>query len=150
MTPAQQAALETLAGRVLTADEITAADALLDPDSRNDVALAALISAGRTKHVPTELGVGTVLATLGPGAGAWLDAITAVGEQNRDVYWALTLLHKGTLRIDMPATRSQMESLAQAVPALADGINALLGLCMAPDPVAQADVSRALNIAEGR
>lgn len=150
MTPAQQAALETLAGRVLTADEIKAADPLLDPDARNDVALAALISTGRTKHIPTELGVGTVLATLGPGSGAWLDGLTAVGEQNRDVYWALTLLHKGTLRIDMPATRAQMQGLAQAVPSLADGINALLGLCMAPDPVSQAAVSAALNSAEGR
>lgn len=147
MTPAQQAALEALAGRALTTDEAAAAAPLVA--ARNDVALAALVSTGRTRHVPTEIGVGTVLATIGPGAGAWLDAITAVGEQSRDVYWALTLVHKGMLRLDMPATRAQMQALAEAVPALADGINALLGLCIAPDPVSQPAVSAALNALEG-
>ena len=42
-----------------------------------------------------------------------------------------------------------MEALAQAVPSLADGINALLALCIAPDPVAQPAVSAALNALEG-
>ena len=42
MTPAQQTALETVAGRALTPDEITSIDAYL-PD-RNDVEIAAILS----------------------------------------------------------------------------------------------------------
>lgn len=150
MTPAQQSALEGVAGRPLTAPEIEQIDPLLDPNNRNDTAIAAILSAGRTRPVPTEIGVGTVLATLGEGAGEWLDTITAVGAANRDVFWALKLLDRGVLRIDLEATRAQMQALAGSVAQLSDGINALLTLGSEPDPLPVADVSRALNIAEGR
>lgn len=150
MTPAQKAALESVAGRALTVQEVEQITPLLADDNRNDVAISTILSAGRMRSVPTEIGIGTVLATLGDGAGAWLDAITAVGEVNRDVFWALKLLDRGALRVDMAATRQQMQALAQAVPDLAAGIDALLTLGMEPDPLPVVDVSHALNVAEGR
>lgn len=150
MTPAKLAALEACAGRALTEAEQAQAEPLLDPNNRNDVALAALVSVGRTKVMPTEIGVGTILATLAGSGGVFLDTLVQVGESNRDVYWTMDLIRQGRLRIDMPATRAGMQALAQAVPALADGIAALLQLGVAPDPVPVLDVSRALNVAEGR
>ena len=150
MTDAQLAALEACAGRVLTDDERKAAEPLLDPENRNDVALAALVSVGRAKPVPTEIGVGTILASMAGSGGVFLDTLAAVGEQNRDVHWTMDLIRQGRLRIDMPATRAGMQALAQAVPQLADGIAALLTLGVTNDPVPVGDVSRALNVAEGR
>lgn len=150
MTPAQKSALEGIVERALTAAEVEQIDPLLDPDNRNDTAIAAILSAGRTRPVPTEIGVGTVLATLGAGAGEWLDTITAVGAANRDVFWALKLLDRGVLRIDLEATRAQMRTLAGSVSQLSDGINALLTLGTEPDSLPVIEVSRALNIAEGR
>lgn len=150
MTAEQLAALEACAGRPLTEAEMAQAEPLLDPNNRNDVALAALVSAGRTKVVPTEIGVGTILAALAGQGGVFLDTLVAVGEQNRDVHWTMELIKQGRLRIDMPATRAGMQALAATVPQLADGIAALLQLGVESDPVPVLDVSRALNTAEGR
>lgn len=152
MTPAQQTALEAVAGHALTAEELAECDQHLDPDARNDVALTEIVSRRRpVVYAPVQIGIGTVLATLGPGAGAWLDAITAVGAVNRDVYWALKLLDRGVLEMHNPATRTQMAALAAAVPDLAAGLNALLALSKAtPNPVDISALSRALNVAEGR
>jgi hypothetical protein len=63
MTPAQQLSLEGLISRELTGDEIAEIDPLL-PD-RNDVAIAAILSAGRVKTQPTPIGIGTVLSCHG-------------------------------------------------------------------------------------
>lgn len=150
MTPEQLAALEACAGRKLTDDELAQAEPLLDPENRNDVALAALVSVGRTRTVPLEIGVGTILAALNGSGGVFLDALVAFGAQNRDVYWTMDLIRQGRLRIDMPATRAGMQGLAAAVPQLADGITELLKLGVQPDPVPLQQLSSALNVAEGR
>lgn len=144
MTPAQLAALEACAGRKLTDDELAQAEPLLDPENRNYVALAALVSTGRTRVLPTEIGVGTILAALNGAGGVFLDTLVAVGEQNRDVFWTMDLIRQGRLRIDMPATRAGMQGLAAAVPQLADGIAELLKLGVQPDPVSEFDVRVAL------
>ena len=54
MNTAQQTALETLVGRALTAEEISAIDPLLA--DRNDSAIATLLSQGRTKLVQHMIG----------------------------------------------------------------------------------------------
>ena len=64
MTPAQQTALEALAGRPLTPAEVAMAEA------RQDGTLADSISAGRTGKASREIGDGTVVATLGVTDGS--------------------------------------------------------------------------------
>lgn len=156
MTPDQQSALESLTAtatspaRALTQQEISQIDPLLDPDNRNDVAIADILSAGRTRPVHTEIGIGTVLAKLGAGGGVWLDALDAVGQQDANVRWSMVLIREGRFRIDMAESRAAMQHLATNVPELAAGIAALLTLGVEPDPLSVTDVSRALNIAEGR
>ncbi len=114
-------------------------------DARNDVGVAAALSEGRTKLVPTEIGSGTILAALGDGGGAFLDALVAIGEANRNVYWTMDLIRQGRLRIDLPATRAGMQGLAAAVPSLAPAVQALLALGYEPDPIDVGAVSAALN-----
>ena len=113
--------------------------------ARNDTAVAAALSVGRQKLVPTEIGSGTILATLGPGGGAFLDALVTIGESNRDVYWTMDLIRQGRLRIDLQATRDGMQALAQAVPSLAPAVTSLLTLGYADDPISVAEVSAALG-----
>ena len=130
---------------------IIAARAAEDPDfaklvdERADAAVAAALSEGRKKLVPTEIGSGTVLAVLAPGGGAFLDALVQVGEVNRDVYWTMDLIKQGRLRIDLPAVRTAMEGLAQAVPSLAPAITALLTLGYADDPIHYGQIAAALG-----
>lgn len=115
-------------------------------DVKKDIDIAAALSVGRKKLVPTEIGSGTVLATLQGGGGAFLDALVQVGAVNRDVYWTMDLIKQGRLRIDLPAVRNGLEGLAQAVPALAGAVTALMTLGYAPDPISYADVSLALSV----
>ena len=115
---------------------------------RRDAQIAAALSEGRTKLVPTEIGSGTILAALGDGGGAFLDALVAIGEANRNVYWTMDLIKQGRLRIDLPATRAGMQGLAAAVPSLAPAVQALLTLGYEPDPIDVGAVSAALNARE--
>lgn len=146
MNNSQQLALEALVGRVLTTDEITA----LDPHvaARQDGSIADILSVGRKKVNPTEIGAGTILAVLGDGGGTFLDTLVTIGEVNRNVYWTMDLIKQGRLRIDMPAVKVGMQQLATAVPALAGAISVLLALGYVADPVPVAAVSNALNAVE--
>lgn len=117
--------------------------------ARDCPGMAAALSAGRQKLVPTEIGSGTILATLGPGGGAFLDALVTIGESNRDVYWTMDLIRQGRLRIDLQATRDGMQALAQAVPSLAQAVKALLTLGYADDPISEFEVRRAVYADDG-
>jgi hypothetical protein len=155
MSPEHSQALAELVGRPLTAEEVSAIDPYVsNPDDRNDVEIARVLSAGRTKPQPMEIGTGTILLTLGDSGGAFLDALVVIGETNRNVFWTMDLIRQGRLRIDLPGVRAQMQALAEAtaqsVPAVAEGLGVLLTLGLAPDPLPVDAVSRALNIAEGR
>lgn len=146
MTSMQQTALEALVGRELTQSEIDQIDNWL-PTRRDDL-IADLLSIGRTKMVPTEIGAGTILAVLGGvglSGGAFLDTLVAVGETNRDVYWTMDLIKQGRLRIDMQATRMGLQGLAVAVPSLAPAVTALLTLGIAADPIVADQVSAIFN-----
>ena len=148
MTPAQQAALEGVAGRSLTADELAAIDLLLP--ARNDVAIAALLSTGRTTTDSTLIGIGTILAVMAPAGGDFLDAIEALGATDANAKWTLRLIERGSFDVGHPVARQQMLAFAADHPPLATAIDALLAVAARPDPIPFGVVSDALNVAEGR
>lgn len=147
MTPTQQAALESVAGQELTDDQIAAIEPYLA--DRNDVAIAALLPA-KVVIVSTPTGIGTILATLAPNGGAFLDALEKAGASDPNVKWALKLIEQSNFDVGMGATRAQMFAFAQAAPTFADGIAALLATADRSEPIHYNAVSDALNIAEGR
>lgn len=154
MTPAQQTALETVAGRPLTPGEIVAIDALL-PD-RNDVQIAAILSAGRVTIQQTPIGIGTILAVMAPSGGMFLAglrqmaAIQPPTEESANIEWSLEMIKQGTFDVGHPVTRAQLQAFAAAQPSMASAIAALLAVAEQPDPINYNAVSDALNIAEGR
>lgn len=150
MTPAQQAALESVVGRALTQTEIDQIDPLLDYNNRQDVQIAEILSAGRTRLKSTPIGIGTVLAVMAPNGGAFLDALETMGTTDANVKWLLKLIERGAFDIGLGASRAQMLAYAQAVPELAAAVNALLQLGIEPDPIHYNKFSDALNVAEGR
>ena len=116
------------------------ADALA---ARDCGALAAILSAGRTKVIDYSIGYGTVLEVLGAEAGAaFLDGLTTLAATSSPVKWALKLLDRGELNIGAPATQQQLDALsAEGVmpQAVAD---ALKGLAVVSDVVTAQDVAR--------
>ena len=146
MTPIQQSALEALAGRALTANDVAQIDPLLA--ERDDVAIAAALSIGRTRMQSTFIGVGTiieVLAAHGSSGGEFMDALVVVGQTNRDAYWAMSLLRAGTFDLSKTASQVQIAGLAESLPDHAAGLIALAGMANAPDPIHYIAVSNALN-----
>lgn len=150
MTPAQQSALESVVGRALTQGEIDQIDPLLDYSNRQDVQIAEILSAGRTRLKFTPIGIGTLLAAMAPNGGAFLDALEATGATDPNIKWLLKLIERGAFDIGLEASRTQMQTYAQAMPSLADAVNALLQLGTEPDPIHYNTISDALNVAEGR
>lgn len=148
MTPAQQAALEGLAGRPLAAQEYVDIDALLP--ARNDVAIAAILSSGRVTTQPTPIGIGTVLAVMAPSGGDFLNALEAMGAVDANVKWSLKMIEQASFDVGHPVARAQLQAFAAAQPPLAPAIAALLAVAEQPDPISFNAVSDALNIAEGR
>ena len=147
MTPAQQFALESVAGHSLTAEQIAAIEPYLA--DRNDVAIASILPT-KVVIVSTPIGIGTILAVLAPNGGAFLDALESAGQSDPNVKWALKLIEQSNFDVGMAATRAQMAAFAQAAPAFADGIAALLATAERAEPIHYNAVSDALNIAEGR
>lgn len=157
MTPAQRAALEALVGREITADEAAQLDTLLDPDNRNDVAIAALLSVGRWRYADTrrmEVGfVGTYPG--GPIEGdAVLGALELHAESQaptaRIVGRALRALRtEPGLNLGDPALHAMLDLLAPSVLSVQQ-VDAIKSMARVDDPVAVRDVSRALNVADGR
>lgn len=150
MTPAQQTALESVVGRALTQTEIDQIDPLLDYNNRQDVQIAEILSAGRVRAKSTPIGIGTILGAMAPHGGAFLDALETMGANDSNLKWLLKLIERGAFDIGLESSRAQMQAYAQAVPSLADAINALLQLGTEPAPIHYNKVSDALNVAEGR
>ena len=147
MTPAQQFALESVAGHSLTAEQIAAIEPYLA--DRNDVAIASILPT-KVVIVSTPIGIGTILAVLAPNGGAFLDALESAGQSDPNVKWALKLIEQSNFDVGMAATRAQMQAFAQAAPTFADGVAALLKTAERETPTHYNAVSDALNIAEGR
>lgn len=107
-------------------------------------ALAAALSATRTKIVPTPIGIGTILAVMAPSGGEFLNTLEAMSASDANVKWSLKMIEQATFDIGHPVTRAQLAAFAAATPALADGIAALLNVALTPDPVNEYDVRCAL------
>jgi hypothetical protein len=114
-------------------------------ETGDDQAVADILSVGRVRIVPTEIGVGTILATLGPNGGAFLDGLVSMGETDRNTHWAMDLVKQGKFDIGMAGTRSQMRSIAESNPVIAPMFEALLALAEVPDPYTPEQVSIALR-----
>ena len=145
MTPDVKSALEGVAGRALTAQEEAGIDALLP--ARNDVAIATLLSAGRTRPFVREIGNGTILEVLGITVGnALLDELTT------NTTHVKPLLDQGRLRIDSTLVQMTIQSFTQgSQPILTQAqADALCALGKSADPIHFNTISDALNVAEGR
>lgn len=110
-------------------------------------AIAAALSVGRTKLVPTNIGFGKVLDALGPVDGAAvLDTLEAAKASNRPLYWAWNLLEKGELDVSLDSTRAQIDALAGAGAMTQAQADALKALAVQPDTVSATDVMNALGV----
>lgn len=168
MNSEAQTALEALAGRALTADEIALADA------RNDMALAASLSANRIKVMPhrvSELGVRAALSVVDAfavlslfrtlrAATALPDDIAAVlhvmGVPDAALPAYLDTLQAAAewlhtpegLDIGSTAARQMMDLIADARPSLAASMRTLKSLAEIADPIDVHTVSDVLNAHE--
>lgn len=147
MTPEVRTALGQLLGRALTDAEVGAIEPHLA--ARNDVAIAGILSAGRTRAAVREIGNGTVLEVLGIEVGnLLLDELS-----NNSIYRHVKpLLDQGRLRIDSPLVQATLQGFAAGgAPILSQAqADALCALGKTADPIHFNVVSNALNIAEGR
>lgn len=168
MTPAQQSALESLVGRPLTGDEYMAIDALLP--IRNDVEIAAVLSAGRVRlvsHMVSERGVRNLLGakeameflnTLRDLDGAtvlpdWLEAGMVSAHIPADEH-AATLdamacawawLRSDGIDLGSARTQDLLDLLSISKPAIATACQKLKQAGRADDPIDYNSVSNALN-----
>ena len=116
MAPTQQAALEGLVNRDLSADEITAIDLLLG--DRNDVAIAAILSVGRTRIESKQIGRGTILAVMAPMGGLFLGTLRDIGDtrprtiDSANVAEVVGLIDRGEFDIGMEASRVKLQFVA--------------------------------------
>lgn len=121
---------------MITRAEILASGLPLD----DHLVLAAALSVGRTKVVPTPIGIGTVLYEMAPVGGDFLNALEAMSATDANVKWALKMIEQSTFDVGHPVTRAQLQAFALAVPAMADGIAALLNVALVPDTVTEYDI----------
>lgn len=132
----------------MTHDDIRDAIAA-DPDLQALVpdtqAIADALSAGRTRYVHTEIGVGTIIESLGlTTANTVLDAINA----NPDFRYVKPLLEQGRLRLDSPFVRGTLASLV-GVLITQEQHDVLLARAQSPDPVSEFDVRCAIYADDG-
>lgn len=130
---------------MITLSEITATGLPLDPVGRDDGAIAAALSIGRTKIASTPIGIGTVLAVMAPSSGDFLNALESLGAVDANVKWALKMIEQATFDVGHPVTRAKLQAFAQAQPQFATGIAALLNVAVVPDPVSSQEVTKALE-----
>lgn len=108
---------------------------------RNDGAIAAALSANRTKVVTKLGGVGLIMEALGPQIGAaLLDQLEAQAQTNSAVKWAFVLINRGELDFGSTATRAMIDLLVPE-PARA----ALKNVAVVPDVVTPQQVALALE-----
>ena len=153
MTPAQQSALESVAGRALTAVEVEAIDPLL-PD-RKDVQIAAILTAGQ-HDVRQSLRVEDVFEIL-YAFGDYITIKTAQLSGNSLAAMVFAVLQDakslgpGLVNLDAPQTSSLCDQLQAANLLSQSGRDALESASMVrPAPIHYNAVSDALNVAEGR
>ena len=109
--------------------------------ARNDAAIAAALSVGRTRLVPTEVGVGTILEVLGLDLGNTLIDTINGAPQFRHIR---PLMEQGRLRLDSALVQATLQNLVPSMLTQSQA-NALANRARVPDPVSVASVSAALN-----
>lgn len=159
MTTAERAALETLVGRDLTDDESTAIDGHIgDDNDRRDDLVAALLSQGRTRYVTTRVSEAGLLERwpAGPAAAdAFLVKLEAFAQSQHELAGIVrrALKFLGTpegLDLGAAATHIMLVQLAAGKVISTEEAALAKALSQQPAPVSLADVSRVLNIAQGR
>lgn len=157
MTPEQAAALAQVRGEALTQDQAQRIEPLLDADNRQDTQIAAILSEGRTRVAEVRrMEIGFVGAYPdGPAAG---DAVLAKLEAHaesaaptaRIVARAIRALRmEPGLNLGDPALHAVLELLVPA-PLTVQEAASIISMGTVAAPVSTADVSHALNVAEGR
>lgn len=153
MNSAQQAALEAVAGRALTASEIVKIDAVLTV--RNDTEIAAILSAGQPTRM-VSLRVEDVFDTLF-ASGDYMTLKVAQLQGSASAIMAFAVLDDarriGSGMVDLTAAPTQqLLANLKGLELLSDtGYNALIALATVPCiSIDYNTVSDALNIAEGR
>lgn len=153
MTPAQQSALESVAGRALTPTDIAAIDALLP--ARQDVQIAAVLTAGqppRTVSVAVEEVFDALFET-----GDYVTLKQAQLSGNALAVMAFGMLADaktigpGKVNLQSTVTTGMLDQLQAADLLSQAGRDALTARStVAADPIHYNAVSDALNVAEGR
>jgi hypothetical protein len=123
-------------------DDIKAKFPNLAPETRDDGAIAAALSIGRVRVVPTLGGIGTVLEALGPTDGAQLlDDLTAMSATVPAVRWAMVLVNRGDLDFGSTATRTMIDQVVTDAAKAAK----LKAVAEVPDVVTAQQVAQALE-----
>lgn len=123
----------------------------LRPETRDDGAIAASVSAGRKRIIDRRIGVDDILTALGAGLGT---AILKGLEQMRatnptlDVYYPL--LQQGRFNVGGLLERTQLDKLVTdtantATPVPQAAVDAVKALAVIDDPVAAQAVTKALE-----
>lgn len=152
MSPEVKLALEDLVGRTLTAEEVTAIDAHIP--ARNDVAIAAVLSTGRTRvsllpkttfqRWAAKTGVRSVIEDQATDAGSPLRAIALT---LRDIFWSST---SNAIDFSEPDNQLMLQAWVTAAAITQAQADELIAFATIPNPISVGDVSDALNRAEGR
>jgi hypothetical protein len=125
-------------------DEILAGS--FDLQNRDDGAIAAALSVGRTKLVSTMIGFGRILDALGPTDGATvLDTLESIKASNSALKWAWYLLERGELDVSLASVRGQIDALATAGAMTQTQADAIKDLAVQVDVVTANDVAHALE-----
>jgi hypothetical protein len=153
MTPAQQSALEALAGRVLTPEEIVQLDPLVAHDVRNDVDVARILSTGRIKQGSVSKAQFAMwCGTTGMRAAVEDHATNAASPLRSSALTIKDFLVGTVASIDFaePANVMMLNAWVGATAINQAQADDLIALGAAPDPIPFNAVSDALNVAEGR
>jgi urease gamma subunit len=109
--------------------------------NRDDGAIAALVSVGRTKPSGKEIGSGTILETIGLTSGnLFLDVIDTAP----DFRYVKKLVQDGRLIISSPLVMGTISSMVPVVLTQPQA-DALLALAVIPDPVSATQIAQALE-----
>lgn len=134
MDSTQQTALQALAGRALTAAEITLAT------NRDDAGLAASLSVDLAQTISKRIGAGSVLDALGAVNGAeFLDAMTSLSSTVSAIKWGLALLNASDFDVGSATSIGIINTLVSG---------GTLGAVMIPaNTISQATATALLNLA---
>jgi hypothetical protein len=151
MTPEVQTALESLVSRSLTTQEVIDVDALLP--ARNDVAIAAMLSSGRTRlnSIPKSAfqrwAASTgVRAKIEDHANDIASPLRSIALILKDFLWS----NVDAIDFSEPANMSMLNAWVVAGVIDQSVADSLIAVATVPDPISYNAVSDALNNAENR